>query len=385
MTAPRLAMVVNDPGFVLSHRIAIARAARMRGMEVHLVTPAEPAAAVAALRAEGFAHHPVPMARGRIAPLADMTIVLRLTRLFRALRPDIVHLVTSKPVLYGAEAARRAGVPAVVAAISGLGHLFSAEGARARALSAAVARLYVRALGRAEVRVIFQNAQDRAVLARHGLHPGDRAVLIPGSGVDLAAFDPGAEPVTPPEVVMAARLLHAKGVGVFAEAARRLIGGGLSARFVCYGAPDPVNPGTVGAADLARWRAEGAVDLPGPTDDIPAAFARASLVVLPSTYGEGLPKVLIEAAAAARPVITTDWPGCRDAILPGETGLLVPPRDPGALADTIAGLLADPARMRAMGAAGRRMAVERFAIEDVVARHLALYDDLLGGGLRPPP
>lgn len=384
MTAQRLAMVVNDPGFVLSHRIAIARAARMRGMEVHLVTPAEPAAAVAALRAEGFAHHPVAMARGRIAPLADAATVLRLTRLFRALRPDIVHLVTSKPVLYGAEAARRAGVPAVVAAISGLGHLFSAEGARARALSAAVARLYVRALGRAEVRVIFQNAQDRAVLARHGLHLGDRALLIPGSGVDLAAFDPGAEPVAPPEVAMAARLLHAKGVGVFAEAARRLIAGGLAARFVCYGAPDPANPGTVRAVDLARWRAEGALALPGPTDDIPTAFARASLVVLPSTYGEGLPKVLIEAAAAARPAITTDWPGCRDAILPGETGLLVPPRDPGALADAIAGLLADPARMRAMGAAGRRMAVERFAIEDVVARHLALYDDLLGRGLRPP-
>ncbi|WP_285669712.1 glycosyltransferase family 4 protein [Paralimibaculum aggregatum] len=368
--------MVNDPAFFLSHRLEIARAARDAGWEVWLVTPPEPAAAVARIRAEGFAHAAVEMGRGRIQPRRDIAVIGRLARLFREIRPDLVHLVTIKPVLYGGVAARLARVPAVAAAISGLGYLFISKGARARAIRAALVPLYRLALNRPCAAAIFQNADDRAVIEGLGVRPGGGVEMIRGSGTMLAAFRPEAAPETPPLVVVPARLLRDKGAREFVEAARLLRRRGVAARFAWIGAPDPANPACVDAATRAGWEAEGAAEFWGQRGDVPEILARASLVVLPS-YREGMPKALIEAAAAGRAVVTTDVPGCRDAIEPGVTGLLVPPRDGAALAEAIAALLADPARRAAMGRAGRALAERAFAVEDVAARHLALWERLL--------
>jgi glycosyltransferase involved in cell wall biosynthesis len=225
--------------------------------------------------------------------------------------------------------------------------------------------------------VIFQNSEDRDTLLGFGALRPAQAVMIRGSGVDLARYVCTPEPpASPPIVVMASRLLYDKGVREFVEAARLLRGTGIDARFLLAGDPDFGNPAAVSAADLTRWRDEGVVECIGHCGDMPGLFAGAHLVVLPS-YREGLPKVLVEAAACGRAVVTTDVAGCRDAVVPGETGMLVQPRNVRALVDAIAGLLANPDERQRMGAAARRLAEREFAVERIVDEHMQVYGELL--------
>ena len=220
--------------------------------------------------------------------------------------------------------------------------------------------------------MIFQNPQDRADMLQHVGLPGDNTVLIPGSGVDLGAFPPAARGGPVPVVVMASRLLADKGVREYVAACTTLRNRGVAARFLLAGTTDPANPTTVTDAEVATWRAAGVIEVLGQRGDIPALFASADLVVLPS-YREGLPKVLAEAAAAGCAVVTTDVPGCRDAIIPDRSGLLVPPADAGALADAIGTLVMDRERCARLGAAGRALARERFSLDAVIAQHLDVY------------
>lgn len=372
--AARLLFVVNDASFFLSHRLPLAVAARESGFDVHVATPSGPG--VDAVRAAGFPHHPLPLNRSGMNPLRELGGLLAVVRLFRRLRPQLVHLVTIKPVIYGGLAARFTGVPGVVAAVSGLGFLFTRRGGRASWRLALTRWLYRLALGHRNLRVIFQNPEDAAeITAATGLPPA-HGVLIRGSGVRLSDYPCVVEPQGRPVVVMAARLLHDKGVAEFVRAARLLRDRGIAARFVLAGAPDPGNPSACTVGELASWREEGIVEFPGYCPDIPALFAASHVVVLPS-YREGLPKVLIEAAACGRPTVTTDVPGCRDAVQSDRTGLLVPVGDVGALADAIGRLLADAGLRQRMGLAGRTWAEQAFDIEDVIQRHLEIYEPLL--------
>jgi len=381
----RIAFVVNDPAFLLSHRREIVLATKQSGAEVHIISPAEPAGAVAAFEAAGCVHHPVPLARGMAGPRGELVTIQALQRRFRLISPDLAHLVTIKPVLYGGIAARLAGVPSLVAAISGLGHVLSGTGLRPRMMRQAVPLLYRRALGHKNKCVIVQNERDAEVLRGWGVALDGQMALVPGSGVLLDAFRPEAVPEDPPLVVMVSRMLVPKGVGDFVAAARLLRTRGHTARFVFVGAPHPTNPESVDGPTLAKWQAEGDVEFWGRREDVPDILARASIKVLPSYYGEGLPKALIEAAAAARPVVTTDLPGCLDAIEPGVTGLTVPPRDPEALARAIAALLEDRARAAEMGRAARARAEALFDVRAVVSRHLAIYADLAEAARRAGP
>lgn len=376
--ANRLLFVVNDADFFVSHRLAVAAAARDAGYDVHVATA--PGSGAGRIAAEGFTHHAVPMSRSGGNPLGELRSFGALWQLIRRLRPRLVHLVTIKPVLYGGIAARLSGVPGVVVAISGLGHLFSPGGARAAVLRALVAPLYRFTLGHRNLTVIFQNTADREALARLSRLPGTRAVTIRGSGVQLDRYCNLPEPAGPPTVVLASRLLKTKGVAEFVEAACLLRRRGHDARFQLIGNIDPGNPTTVTEEELERWRLEGQVEILGHRTDIPELFARAHVVVLPSYYGEGVPKVLLEAAACGRPVVTTDHPGCRDAVEAGVTGLLVPVRDPAGLAAAIERLLTDSGLRQAMGAAGRRMAEREFGIDGVVSEHLRIYGALQDGG-----
>lgn len=369
-----LMMVVNDPGFFLSHRLEIGQAAVAAGWRVTVVAPPEPAEAVARIEALGFETLALEIGRGKIAPLRDLATTFALWRLMRRVRPDLVHLVTIKPVLYGGIAARLAGLPAVMA-LTGLGFLFISDSLRSRLIRAVITPVMRWGTNRATVASVFENPDDRETIAALGVVPGAGVVMTEGSGVDLSRFDADAVPEEPPLVVMPARMLLDKGAAEFVEAARILKARGVEARFAYLGAPDPANPASVPPEMLAGWEAEGVVEFWGFRRDIPDILARASLVALPS-YREGLPKALSEAAAAARAVVTTDVPGCRDAIEPGVTGLLVPVRDAAALAEALGGLLADPARRAEMGRAGRRLAERVFRAEEVAARHVALYDRL---------
>ena len=372
--ARRLLFVVNNPAFFMSHRLPVAQAAQRAGYDVHVATMDGPA--VADIVALGMTHHVIPMTRSGKHPLQELGTLLALLRLFRRLRPRVVHLVTIKPVLYGGIAARLARVPGMVAAISGLGFVFLSNSLKMRLVRSVVARLYRLALGHPNSRVIFQNASDRDLLKSLGAVRDEQVVLIRGAGVDLDLCQALPEPAAPPVVAtMVARLLRDKGVWEFVEAARLLRARGVPVTMRLVGGVDAGNPTSATPAEVEAWQREGCVEALGERSDVPQLYAASHIAVQPS-YREGLPKSLIEAAACGRAVVTTDVPGCRDAIDPDKTGLLVPVRDPQALADAIARLAGDATLRQAMGTAGRALAEREFNIERVARIHVELYDTL---------
>lgn len=370
----KILFVVNDGPFFLSHRLPLALAARDAGYEVHVATPED--AGAGRIRAHGFAFHPIPMVRSGTRPAEEAASLVALVRLYRALRPALVHHVTIKPILYGGVAARAARVPAAVYAVTGLGYLFIARSAGAALLRAGAKMLYRVALRHPRSRVIFQNRDDMRFFQDQGLVRPGQAVLIRGSGVDVGVFTPRPAPDGAPVVLLASRMLWDKGVGEFVGAARRLRERGVEARFVLAGDTDPDNPAAVPGERLRAWRDAGLIEWRGRCADMPAVFAQAGVVCLPS-YREGLPKALVEAAACGRALVAADVPGCREIVQPGVNGLLVPPRDDAALADALQQLIEDPLRRQAMGRAGRRLAVEEFSLDKVVAATLGVYADLL--------
>lgn len=367
-----LLMVINDPGFFISHRLPLAEGARRAGYSVHIATM--PGNAVQRIRDLGFRHTELPLSRSGKFFFSELRAICAIWWLLWQVRPDVLHLVTIKPVLYGGICARLAPVKGVVAAISGLGFVYVSH-KQPTFLQNMVTWLYRLALGKRRLRVIFQNPDDRALLVSMGAVQPDRAEMIPGSGVDLSTYPYFDEVDGIPKVCLAARLLRDKGVVEFVEAAGILRERGVAVHCQLIGDPDPGNPSAVTTSELEGWRKDGAVELLGYRSDIPELFAGAHIVVLPS-YREGLPKVLVEAAACGRPVITTDCPGCRDAIEPNVSGILIPVRDSKALADAIERLVYDPGLRRRMGQAGRELAERRFSVDDIVEQHLDIYKKL---------
>jgi len=374
----KLLFVVNVDWFFMSHRLPIALEAIRQGYEVHIATALTDKLTV--LQSHGLVVHPLSLDRSREGLWAIGKTFLQIFNVCKLVKPDVVHFVTIKPVLLGGLAARMARVPAVVSAVSGLGFVFLAEGIMAVIRRWLVKNLYRVALGHSNLRVIFQNSDDLSYLARLVKLPKKKVSMIRGSGADLSQYCVAPLPKGAPVVLLPARLLVDKGVREFVQSAKILRQRGLSeqdVRFVIVGRPDPANPHSLHQDELARWTKEGIVELWGHRTDMPQVMAAAKIVVLPSYYGEGLPKVLIEAAACGRVVVTTDHPGCRDAIEPGVTGVLVPVRDAVALANAIHELLSDPAKCAIMGQAGRELAVSAFDERQVVSAHLNIYQELM--------
>ncbi|MEX0732988.1 MAG: glycosyltransferase family 4 protein [Aquisalimonadaceae bacterium] len=374
MSANRLLMVMNNPAFLISHRLPVAIAARDAGWEVHVATPHGDA--VTQLRRYGFIHHTVAFSRQGMRPDQEIRTWFRLVQLYRTIAPDVIHHVTIKPVLYGGLAARWAGVSAMVSAVSGLGYVFLASGWKAKLVRALVRRLYRLGLNHPNSRVILQNPDDRDLLIQAGALRDEQVVMIRGSGVDLQAFSATPLPSGVPIVMLPARMLWDKGVGEFVRAARLLREEGVKARFILVGDTDPGNPAAIPLDLLRAWRRDGEVEWWGHQDAMPATLSQASIVCLPS-YREGLPKVLLEAAACGRPLVATDVPGCREPVIHEENGLLVPVRDCHGLADGLRTLLADRAMQVRMGAVSRLVAERDFSVDKVVAAHLDVYGKLL--------
>ncbi len=367
---PKLLFIVNVDWFFLSHRLPIALQALRAGYDVHLAVGLTDR--LPELTAHGIEVHPIALSRAGVAPLAQARSFMQMLRVLRRVRPDVLHLITVKPVVFGGIAARLLRVPAVVAAVPGLGYVFTTQGRIAAFARGLLGWLYRLALCSPNMTVLFQNPDDRQRLIEAARLDPAHTRIVRGSGVDLARFAATPLPHGVPLVVLVARLLHDKGLHEFVQAARDLHARGCTARFALVGAPDFENRASVDAEQLTRWRNEAAVELWGQREDIPDVLAQAHLVVLPS-YAEGLPKVLLEAAACARAVVTTDVPGCRDAIEPDVTGLLVPVRDAAALGRAIARLLDDYTLCERMGRAGRQLAEREFGIDRIVAAHMALY------------
>ncbi|MBM3569123.1 MAG: glycosyltransferase family 4 protein [Alphaproteobacteria bacterium] len=372
---PRLLFLMNDAPFYVSHRLPIGVAARAAGFEVHVAAPAD-AAAERVIAAAGLRFHPIPLARGGRSPLGEARLILAILALVRRIAPDVMHAVTQKPVCYGGIAAHLCRVPASVFAVTGLGYLFVTAGAAVGLMRRIALALYRLALARRPMRAIFQNPDDRALFVERGLVDPALIRMIEGCGVDMARFAPAPEAEGPVTAMFPARLVGDKGVREFVEAARILRAGGSEARFVLVGRTDPENPTDIPAAERQSWIESGLVEWWGFAEDMPAALAQAHVVCLPS-YREGLPRGLIEAAAMGLPVVATDVPGCREVVRASETGLLVPARDAKATAEALGRLIADRDLRRRMGAAGRAMAVAKYAVEDFVARSLAVYREVM--------
>lgn len=365
---PILLFVVNNPAFFLSHRLPLAQAAQQAGFNVHVATMNGPT--VARIRSLGFIHHALPLSRSGKNPLAELRSLWAMYRLFKSLKPQVVHAVTIKPVIYGGIAARMAGVPGFLAAISGLGYLFTSE--RNGLVKRIALRLYKFALGHPHSRVVFQNTSDRDVLLSAGVVREEQSVLIRGSGVDLEMFSYEPEHTGTPVALMVSRLLIDKGVNEFIAAAQISQQRGSPVIWQIAGSPDPGNPGSLTREQITSWHQTGVIEWLGEQTDVAALYKKSHIAVLPS-YREGLPKSLIEAAAVGRPVVTTDVPGCRDAIEVDVTGVLVPVQNALALANAVLDLANDTERRQQMGRASRDLAERAFDINTVIDTHLRLY------------
>jgi glycosyltransferase involved in cell wall biosynthesis len=375
-TAPRVLIVVNAEWYFLSHRLPLARALREAGCEV-IIAAAVEKGMDGLIRDEGLQFIPLRLKRGSTSAWRELGTVLELYRLDRRVRPDVVHHVAIKPVLYGSFAARLAGVPAIINAVPGLGYTFLRKGWKGRLTQWLVQSAYRFAFSGRRTFVIFQNPDDKQMWESRGLDAKDRTVLIRGSGVDTQEFAVTPDLADPPVVMLASRLLWDKGVQEFVDAARLLQRDGIRCRFVLAGSRDEESPSSVPLAHLEAWVAEHVVEWWGHRTDMPAALASASVVVLPS-YREGVPKVLLEAASSGRAIIATDVPGCREIVTDGDNGLLVPARRADELAGAIRRLVTDRPLRERMGRRGREIAVRDFSVEHVVEQTLALYRRVLG-------
>ncbi|MDR5828093.1 glycosyltransferase family 4 protein [Caballeronia sp. LP006] len=371
----KVILFANTDWYLYNFRLSLANRLRDLGHEVILLSP--PGEYGPRLIELGFRWHAVPMVRRSLNPLRELNLVLWLARFFRAEQASLVHGFTIKSAVYGSLAARLAGVPARVNSVAGLGYVFTSRDMKARFLRPVVRQVLRLALDGENCALILQNPDDVAMFKSARLANEQAIHLIKGSGVNCARFTapPADAPLShaPLRVLLAARMLWDKGIAEFIEAARVLKREGRTIRFILAGTPDAGNPASIEQSTIEGWLKEGLVEWRGHVSDMPGLFAETDVMALPS-YREGLPKSLIEAAACALPLITTDAPGCREVVSRnGEDGLVVPVRNATALADAIRLLDDDRPLARKLGLAAREKALREFDEAIVIDRTLAVY------------
>ena len=367
--------VITEDWFFCSHFLARGVAARRAGYEVGVATRVGRHGDK--IRSAGLKVYPVPWVRAGLNPLRDVATIRSLRHALRDMQPGILHNIAMKPILYGSVCARLAGIKDVVNAPVGLGYLSISRRWVARLLRPIVALAMRGVVGTAGYRMIFENPDNLAQFVHSGMVDRKRAVLIRGAGVDTKEFKPTPEPPGTPVVVLIARMLWDKGIKEFVSAAGSLKERGVQARFVLVGGPDTGNPAAVPEGVLRQWDQSGVIEWWGYREDIPSVIRQAHICVLPSSYGEGLPKSLLEAAACGRPIVATDAPGCREVVRDGDNGILIPVGDTFALVQAVERLLEDPTLRHRMGERGRRRVEEEFSEERVIRETLEVYAALL--------
>jgi glycosyltransferase involved in cell wall biosynthesis len=343
---------------------------RGAGHRVSVFAPPGDEAADAAVRAAGVTLRHYPLDRKGLNPLRDLATLAALYRLFRRERPDAAFCYTIKPVIYGCAAVRAAGVRGRYATITGLGYMFEADSPAKKLLARLAALLYREAL-RGATAVFFQNGEDMRLFLHTGiLSAKHRMEQTRGTGVDTVRFAPADPPSGPPVFLLVGRLLEAKGIREYAEAARLLKRRHKETRFQLLGPPE-TGPGGVPLETVRAWEREGILDYLGETRDVRPYLAAASVVVLPSRR-EGAPCSIMEAMSTGRAVIVADSPGCREMVRDGVNGRVVPVRAPEALAKAMEHFILHPEDAARMGEAGRRLAVEEFDARDAAKQVLGV-------------
>ncbi|NMG73938.1 glycosyltransferase family 4 protein [Aromatoleum diolicum] len=364
----RFLLIAGFPDSLLHFRGPLISALQERGLEVHVAAPdLSPGSELhSKLQARGLVIHSIPLRRTGMNPVADFATLVRLWKLMLAIRPSWVLGYTVKPVIYGSVAARLAGVPRRFALITGLGYAFQGERQR-KGLRSLVQGLYGLAL-RGTNKVFFQNPDDEGLFRSEGiLSSAVPSVVLNGSGVNVAEYAVAPVPATP-HFLLIARLLGDKGVREYAEAAKRLRAHHPEAVFSLVGWIDS-NPDAIGQDELDQWVKDGTLNYLGRLSDVRPAIAAASVYVLPS-YREGTPRTVLEAMAMGRAIVTTDAPGCRETVVDGDNGFLVPVKSVDRLAAAMGRFICEAGLAERMGQRSRLLAEQKYDVDKVNARML---------------
>ena len=378
----KILFVVNEAYFFVTHRLAVAKAAQQAGFEVHVACPidhvwAPSSFSIQELTKFGFTYHPIPLSRRGMNPAQEIKTIIALVRLYGRLRPDLIHHLTIKPIMYGGLAARLVNLSSVVSTVTGMGQVFVGKGIFAAMLRFVVKVLYRMALSHPNTAVIVQNRSDRHAFVNLRLVSRERVHLVRGSGVSLEQFHPKPESNDEPLVILPARLIWEKGIAEFVQAARQLRQLGLSARFALVGDTQESNPRAVPKSQLELWHREGVIEWWGRQTDMPRVYAESHVVCLPSSYGEGVPKVLLEAAASARSIVCTDIPGCTEVVRQNINGLVFPVGDVEALSNALRRLIVDGNLRKTFGLSGRQIAEAEFGEDQIADQTLSVYRSVL--------
>ena len=379
-----VAVIANGAYSIANFRGPLIRAMVGQGLQVYALAPDYDESTRRAVAGCGAIPVDISLERAGMRPVRDLVDGWRLYRLLRRLKPDLTFAYFIKPVIYGSIAARLAGVKRRYALVAGLGYVYAAAGrltVRQRLLRGLVSRLY-KAGFRACDRVFFQNDEDVAHFVDGGMIEPSKVRRLNGTGVDLDHFGPEPAVTEPVRFLLMARLLRAKGIEDYVAAARIVRSRGADCEFLLLGDFDP-NPDGLDRATVEAWQREGIVTYPGHIDDVRAWIARSSVYVLPSRYREGVPRSSQEAMAMARPVVTTDNVGCRDTVVDGVSGFLVPIGDVDALAAAMMRFVEDRSLIERMGRESRRLAEQRFDVHAINREILRTMG--IDGGEAPSP
>jgi len=361
--------------------LPVAHAAKEAGADVILMAPFQRYGGHA--ESQGYRIIPWHLSRRSLNPFRESRSLSEVIQVYQRERPDLVHHIALKAVIYGGAAARLSKTNSVVATITGLGRVFTIQTRKMRLFRAGVCRAIHTALDHENCITTFENEDDLELFAEQRIVRRETTRFIPGMGIDTNRFSPTEESSDIPIVLLPSRMLWEKGIGLFVEAAAQLKAQGLAARFVLVGSPDLESRRYIPESQLRAWAETRVVEWWGSNGDMPSTLAKAHVVCLPTSYREGVPRVLMEASACARAVVTTDVPGCRYVVRHEENGLLVPPQDASSLAAALAKLLNNDELRKRMAAAGRSRAIREFSEPEIVRQMFDVYGGLLGAKWLP--
>ncbi|SMX40572.1 N, N'-diacetylbacillosaminyl-diphospho-undecaprenol alpha-1,3-N-acetylgalactosaminyltransferase [Ruegeria arenilitoris] len=364
---PRIVVVANLTASLLNFRYDLLKELSERA-EVVACGPERHEATETALAEIGVEFVQFPLSRAGMNPVEDMRTLRALVRVFKEFKPDIVFAYTMKPIIYGCLAAKWAGVDRIYAMNTGLGYVYSTHGLtfRRRAVRAVSSVLYRIALRGVDEVLVYNRADAEEFRERRLVAPDAKLSIVPGSGVNLDRYGYTDSPAGPPVFLMISRLLREKGVFDFVQAARLLKETHPQARCQLLG-PMDANPDSIGQREIDEWTREGVIEYLGETSDVRPYLAACSIFVLPSAYREGIPRTILEAMSSGRAVITSDAPGCADPVINGETGYVVPVRNPEALSRAMASFVESPDLVARMGLASRKRAEDSFDVRRINA------------------
>lgn len=368
----KILIVINSGRYFLTNRKEVPQALLAAGYDVHIALPLDEYADE--IRSLGFTLHHIDVSRRGMNLWSDGKLFFQLCRLYQTLQPDLVHHITIKPVLWGAIAARFVRVPACLNILPGLGYLFLPGSRLKSLLRTVVCWFFETGLSNPHSLTVFQSVVNQDLFIKRRIIKPERARLISSSGVDLQTHAVLTLPCGPITFMLPARMLTAKGVREFVEAARACRH--LSARFLLAGDTDSGNPHAIPRSQLQAWHDEGVIEWLGWVKNMNPVYEQSHVVCLPS-YSEGTPKCLLEAGAHGRAIITTDTPGCREVVLPNVSGLLVKPRDVDTLIEAFTWFVEHADKIEAMGLAGRALIAREYALTKIISQTMTLYNELL--------